>query len=140
MFVLGHSNVDVAAACGASLSGVKAWKRAWREGGEAALAARPHPGPEPRLSIENLEQLERVLLGGARKAGFDSDLWTCSRVAEVIEQRFGVSYHPDHVSRILHKLGWSCQKPERRARERDEARIEQWRKREWPRIKKGSRA
>ena len=105
-----------------------------------ALAARPHLGPEPRPSLENLEHLERVLLGGARKAGLDSDLWTCSRVAELIQRRFGVSYHPDYVSRILHKLGWSCQKPERRARERDEARIEQWRKAEWPRIKKGSQA
>jgi transposase len=140
MFALGHGNLEVAAACGASLSGVKAWKRAWREGGEAALAARPHPGPDPRLSLEDLERLERILLAGARKAGFDSDLWTCARVAELIQHRFGVSYHPDHVSRILHKLGWSCQKPERRARERDEARIEQWRKAEWPRIKKGSRA
>jgi transposase len=92
MFALGHTNVDIAAACGVSLSGVKAWKRAWREGGEAALAVRPHPGPEPRLSLENLEQLERALLSGAKKAGFDSDLWTCARVAEVIEQRFGVSY------------------------------------------------
>lgn len=88
-FALGHGNLDVAAACGDSLSGVKAWKRAWREGGEAALAARPHPGPEPRLSIEDLERLERILLSGAKKAGFDSDLWTCSRVADVIEQQFG---------------------------------------------------
>jgi transposase len=140
MFALGQTNVAVAAACGASLSAVKAWKRAWREGGEAALAARPHPGPEPRLSLDGLERLERVLLAGALKAGFDSDLWTCPRVAEVIQRQFGVVYHPDHVSRILHKLGWSCQKPERRARERDEAKIEEWRKREWPRIKKGGRA
>ena len=88
MFALGETNVAVAAACGASLSGVKAWKRAWREGGEAALAARPHPGPEPRLSIEDLERLERILLAGARKAGFDSDLWTCARVVEVMPRQY----------------------------------------------------
>jgi transposase len=132
-------NLNVAAACGASLSGVKAWERAWREGREAALAARPHHGPEPRLPLENLEHWSGMLRRGSRKAGFDLDLWTCSRVADVIEQQFGVSYHPDHVSRILLKLGWYCQKPERRAPERDEARIEHWRKAEWPRIRKGSR-
>ena len=113
MFALGHTNVDGAAACGALLSGVKAWKRAWREGGEAALASRPHPGPEPRLSIEDLEQLERTLLAGARKSGFNSDLWTCLRVAEVIQQEFGVSYHPDHV--VAHPPQAGLDLPEARA-------------------------
>jgi transposase len=61
-----------------------------------------------------------------------------SRVAQLIQERFGVGYHPAHVWKILRKLGWSCQKPERRARERDESQIEHWRKVEWPRIKKGA--
>ena len=63
-------------------------------------------------------------------------LWTCPRVAALIERHFGVSYHPAWVWQILRDLGWSCQKPEHRPRERDEEQIANWRAVEWPRIKK----
>lgn len=138
MFELGKSLREVAEACGVSLTAVKLWKRAWKEGGIEALASKPHPGRQPLVSPEDLKRLEKHLLAGAQRAGFSSDWWTCPRVAILIEQRFGVRYHPDHVWKILRRLGWTCQKPERRARERDEAAIERWRKREWPRIKKGA--
>ena len=137
LFALGKSNPEVAEACGVSLSAVKLWKRAWKEQGEAGLIAKPHPGSQPLLSAKDLIRLEKLLLAGAHKAGFSSDLWTCPRVAQLIEDRFDVSYHPSHVWKILVKLGWSCQKPERRARERNESAIEHWRKVEWPRLKKG---
>ncbi len=137
LFALDKSNPEVAEACGVSLSAVKLWKRAWKEQGEAGLIAKPHPGSQPLLSAKDLIRLEKLLLAGAHKAGFSSDLWTCPRVAQLIEDRFDVSYHPSHVWKILVKLGWSCQKPERRARERNESAIEQWRKVEGPRLKKG---
>src|SRR4030042_1124503 len=76
-------------------------------------------------------------LKGPRKTGYRTDLWTCRRVAEVIAKTFDVEYHSAHVWKILHELGWTCQKPERRARERNEAAIAHWRKHECPRIKKG---
>jgi transposase len=138
MFELGKSLREVAEACGVSLTAVKLWKRAWKAGGVEALAPKPHPGKQPRLSRADLKRLEKNLLAGAQRAGFSSDWWTCPRVAVLIERRFGVHYHPDHVWKILRRLGWTCQKPERRARERDEAAIEHWRKCEWPRIKKGA--
>ena len=68
-----------------------------------------------------------------------TDLWTCARVQQVIEEKFGVTYHVDHVGRLLHSLGFSPQRPQRRARERNEAAIEHWRRYDWPRIKKGDR-
>jgi transposase len=68
-------------------------------------------------------------------AGFNTPLWTCPRVADVIWREFGVRYHVDHIGRVLHGLGWSPQKPERRAHEHDEAGIQRWVKVEWPRIK-----
>lgn len=139
LFAMDKSNAEVAEVCAVSLSAVKLWKRRWQAEGEEGLAARPHPGSEPLLSVKELQRLEKWLLAGAHQAGFSSDLWTCPRVAELIRQRFGVTYHPAHVWKILRKLGWSCQKPERRARERDEEAIEQWRKVEWPRIKKGTK-
>jgi transposase len=138
LFDLAKTNPEVAEACGVSLSAVKLWKRRWKDGGRVALAAKPHSGPKPRLPDVKLRHLLHILRRGAQKSGFRSDLWTCPRVARVIHRRFGVEYHPCHVWKLLRKLGWTCQKPERRARERDEAAIEHWRTVEWPRIKKGT--
>jgi len=127
---------EVARLVGASPSSVERWKQALDEGGTEALRAKPHPGRRPYLTGRQKERLRRLLLKGPRAAGYPTDLWTCPRVAEVIERRFEVRYHPDHVWRLLQSLGWSCQKPERRARECDEEAIRRWREVEWPRIKK----
>lgn len=121
---------------GASLSSVKRWRRAWQEGGVAALAAKPHPGPTPKLSDGQRQGLVTILKAGPTKAGYRTDLWTTVRVAEVVRKKFRVSYHPDHVGRILHDLGFSPQKPQQVAREQDAAAVERWRKADWPRIKK----
>ncbi len=128
---------EVAELVGASVSSVKRWRQAVEKGGLDVLKAKPHPGPTPRLNAKQKQQLVKILLAGPLKAGYCNDLWTCPRVAEVIAKRFGVSYHPDHVWKILRSLGWTCQKPEQRARERDDAAIETWRDQEWPRIKRG---
>src|SRR3989304_2212551 len=90
------------------------------------------PGRRPPAKLPN------SLLRGARAHGFSTDLWTLPRVAEVIARTSGVRYHPAHVWKILRGEGWSCQKPERRARERDEDAIKQWRAERWPHIKKRS--
>jgi transposase len=127
---------EVARLTGAAPSSVSRWKHDLDEGGLQALKAKPHPGRPPRLSREQKKQLEQVLLKGPHAAGFVTDLWTLRRVAKVIEREFGVKYHPGHVWYILRAMGWSCQKPERRARERDEAAIAQWRTEEWTRVKK----
>ena len=127
---------EVARAVGAAPSSVSRWKQTLEQEGMEGLKARPHPGRKARMSPQQKEELATILLKGARAAGFPTDLWTLKRVAQVIERRFGAKYHPGHVWRILRQMGWSPQKPERRARERDEAAIQQWREVEWPRIKK----
>ena len=129
---------EVARIVEASPSSVHRWKQALDAGGIDALQSKPHPGRRPRLSQQQKAKLEEILLAGARAAGFDTELWTLQRVARVIERHFEVRYHPGHVWHLLRGLGWSCQKPERRARERDEEAIAGWRKVEWPRIKKKS--
>jgi transposase len=127
---------EVGRLVGAAPSSVSRWKQELDENGLEALKAKPHPGRPAGLSTEQKKQLEQVLLKGPLAAGFATDLWTLVRVAKVIEREFGVRYHPGHVWYILRDIGWSCQKPERRARERDEAAIEQWRTEEWPKVKK----
>jgi transposase len=121
---------------GADLSSVKRWKRAVAAGGLTVLAAKPNRGRSPKLSPAQRQELATIVRAGPIAAGFRTALWTCRRVAAVIRQRFGVDHHPDHVGRILHALGFTQQRPQRRASERDEIAIDRWRKRTWPRIKK----
>jgi len=132
----GHAPVEVARLVGVDRRSVRRWKAAYRERGNEGVKARPAPGAPAKLSAEQKADLEMALLLGAQAAGFATDLWTCPRVTELIEKQFGVRYHVDHVGRLLHALGWSPQRPERRAAERDEAAIQNWIKSDWPRIKK----
>jgi transposase len=136
----GKGVTEVARLLGCAQSSVSRWKMALEGGGKEGLCAKPHPGGKPRLSESQRQRLVQLLLRGAQAAGFATDLWTCPRVVEVIHRSFGVKYHPDHVWRLLHNLGWSCQKPERRARERDEPAIAHWRAVKWLDIKKGPAA
>jgi transposase len=110
-----------------------------REGGPEALRRRPPPGAPPRLTPAQLAQLPELLARGPEAYGFRGQLWTRGRIAAVIQLTFGVSYHPRHVGRLCHVIRWSPQKPARRARQRNEAAIAQWREETWPAIKKGRR-
>ena len=137
LILAGKKNGEVALILGVSLSAVKRWRRAVEKGGMDALKAKPHPGRTPRMTARQKRQLVQMLLAGPRKAGYANDFWTCGRIADLLAKRFGVRYHPDYIGPLLHKLGWTCQKPEKRAREADDAAVERWRRRDWPRIKKG---
>ena len=128
---------EIARALATSPKNVSRWYRRWQQGGEGALRSRGAPGRTARVTPEQLAEVEQVLLAGARASGFGNDLWTLARVARVIEQRTGVAHHPGHVWRLLRALGWSVQRPARRAVERDDEAIERWVKVEWPRIKRG---
>lgn len=132
----GYRPVDVAQMLGVDRRSVRRWKAAYRRDGIEGIEAQPAPGRPPKLDEKAKAQLEKALLNGARAAGFPTDLWTCPRVADLIDSRFGVRYHVDHIGRLLRSLGWSPQKPTRRAIERDEVCIQRWMKQEWPRIKK----
>ena len=127
---------EVARKIGCSPSSVSRWKEEVQTGAPEALCPKPTPGRPARLSGKQRQRLLNLLLKGARAHGYSTDLWTLPRVAEVIANTFGVYYHPAHVWKILQGEGWSCQKPERRARERDEQKIQQWRTPKWPHIKK----
>ncbi len=132
----GKSLSAVARALSASVSSVFRWAQAHRAKGLRGLQPRPTPGRPPKLSRAQRARLTRVLLQGPLAAGYPTDLWTLKRVAEMVTRLFGVEYHPCHVWRLLHSVGWSCQKPERRALQRDEAAIAHWKRSRWPHIKK----
>jgi transposase len=132
----GLQPVDVARKLGVDRRSVRRWRASFEQEGPAGLQARPAPGRPTKLARRQKEQLERDLLKGAQAWGWSTDLWTCPRVADLIENRFGVRYHVDHIGRLLRRLGWTPQKPTRRARERDEEAIQGWDKKDWERLKK----
>ena len=132
----GLQPVEVAERIGVDRRSVRRWKSAARQGGVAALAAKPASGRPSKLSARQRPRLEKLLLGGAQAAGFAHDLWTCPRIAQLISREFGIRYHVAHVGRLLRGMGWSPQRPTRQARERDEQKIQRWTKVDWPRIKK----
>jgi transposase len=129
----GESPTVVARILGVRVSSVHRWRRMARR--PHGLQAKPNPGPTPGLSDYHLRKLERLLLQGAKKHGWPNQLWTADRVARLIRERFGISYHPEHVRKILkQRLNWTSQKPQRKARERDDKEVERWLGDELPRI------
>ena len=128
------SLTEVAAIVGSSVSSACRWRKAWKHGGH--LRAKPHPGRAPKSSARQYGELLAALARGPRHWGYAPDGWTGPLVRDVIWRVFGVEFHPTYVPRLLRGLGWSPQKPERRARERNEAEIARWRRETWPRLKK----
>ena len=98
---------------------MRRWHLAYRSGGEAALAPKPASGAPPRLSEQQKSELVQALIGGARQAGYANELWTGRRVADLIRQRFGVRYNEHYVLELLRSLGFTPQRPEPQAREKN---------------------
>jgi transposase len=115
----GDSPAVIARILGVGRTSLYRW-RALADQAPEALTAKPHPGPRPRLTAEQIRQLEGLLLQGAKAHGWHNDLWSARRVAEVIRRHFGVPFHVEHVRKIIRRrLNWSSQRPQKRARQRN---------------------
>lgn len=136
LYQTGWKQKDIAEALGVTQGAVSQWIKRGRAGGEAGLTEQPKSGAPVRLSATDRQKLPGLLEMGAESFGFRGELWTCARVGKLIEREFGVRYHPAHVSRILKDLGWTPQKPIRRAKQRKEAEIQHWKDVRWPELKK----
>ncbi len=132
----GYTLNEVGRMLDCAASSVMRWRDAREREGDAGLRVRFSSGRPATLSEAQRKRLVKRLLKGALANGFATELWTSARVGALIERHFQVQFHRSHVARLLHELGFSCQKPERRALERDEARIEHWKRSDWPRVKK----
>lgn len=133
----GWAQKDIAAALGVSEGAVSQWISRARANGDEALEGHPPPGLTPRLGAEQRAQLPALLLKGAEAYGFRGDVWTARRVADVIWQTFGVRYSPAHVTRLLHQVGWSRQRPVEQATQRQTEAVKTWMQERWPALKKG---
>ena len=135
MYVQSAENVS-ARRVGVHRQSVNRWARKLAECGRAGLKQAGRAGRKPRLGAVALKKLEAGLKRGPQALGYETALWTARRVAHLIGESCGVTYHPGHVWRILRQLGWSCQRPTGWALERDEAAIWRWKKERWPALKK----
>lgn len=136
MFEQGLSTKVIAAALKVDDQTVRRWRRAFNASGRDGLLARKHAGRPARMDAQQKQKLSELLLKTPAECGFDKYLWTQQLIADLIQREFDISYHHDHVGLILKELGFTHQKPMRRARERDEARIEAWRREYWPELLK----
>jgi transposase len=130
---------DIAEALGVSEVSVSCWLARARQGGPEALLARPAPGRPPKLSSVQKSLIPEFLWHGAEAYGFHGEVWTCARIAKVIEDEFGVHYHEDHVGRLLKDLRWTPQVPVTRALQRNEEALRRWRDEVWPQLQQRAR-
>lgn len=136
----GVSYREVAQKLTTALSSVVRWSQMYKKQGMQGLKKRPSWGRPGRLSFRQKEALRKTLLKGAIAAGHTTELWTLKRIAKMIQKGYGVKYTTVGVWKLLHRgLNWSCQKPEKRALQRDEKEIKKWKMRVWPHIKKGQK-
>jgi transposase len=138
LFAKGRTTSEVAQAVGVTYEAARRWRVRWARDGTQALHRRRAEGRPPKLSAAQVEQVRQALLAGAVANGFENDLWTLDRAGVVIQRVTRVRLSRTSVWRLLvGRLGWSVQRPERKARERDEEAIARWVAYEWPRIKRG---
>lgn len=137
MFAAGMSQAEVARRLEVSRPSVHVWHSAWEKNGAAGLKSkRGRFGRMPRLTELNIKKVRGTILKGPREAGFPTDMWTLRRIAKIIKKVAAVSYHPNHVWRVLHSMGFTCQIPNAKPKERNEKAIKTWKAIEWPAIQK----
>jgi len=134
------SQAEIARQLGVSAAAVCVWAKKLKRYGKESLRPSQASGRPSKLTPKQKSKLLKRMSAGAVAAGFESERWTLRRVQAMIEKEFGVRYHANYISRLLHDLGWSVQKPETRAIERDEEFIRAWLSKDWNRIKKSAAA
>jgi transposase len=136
LFARGLAKAEVARRLGVSRQSVGRWIQQHADGGDKALQGAASLGRNPKVDAGTLKKFESELLKGPRAHGFANNLWTLRRMADVLKQTCGVSVHSRYVWHLMRALGWSPQRPQAKARERDEAAIRKWRRHTWSAIKK----
>ena len=136
LFDKGKTAYFVAKKFAVATATAREWKERWAKG---TLAAQPQ-GPRSKLTKVQEQEIVSAIFAGPEKAGYATQLWTLSRITELIRKTQAVSYKPRSAWHLLGRLGFSCQRPERRVKQRDEEAIARWTKTEWPKLRKRGRS
>lgn len=136
LFRKGVSDSEIARRLGVTPQAAYRWHLLYTKGGADALKKHPHTGRPPSLTDSQKKKLTKLLLAGAVLSGYSTDLWTTERVKAVVKRIFGITYTTVGIWKLLHKMGFSWQRPKRRAKERDEKVIADWLMNTWPKLKK----
>jgi len=136
----GFTEAEVARRIGVHRQSVNRWAKQLNSGGRSALKRAARTGRPPQMSAEDLRRIEKGLKRGPEALGYGTSLWTSWRVVDLIERECGVKYSTVHAWRVLRSLGWTPQRPARRALERDEDKIHRWKHQRWPELKKTPKA
>jgi transposase len=141
LFRKGVPQAEVARRCSVSRAAVCQWHAAWKKNKKKGLTSKGHPGFPSRLTDQKREIFRKAVLEGPLSHGYETDLWTLSRLAAVMKKKTGTRFAHNRTWQIIRELGFTCQKPQVKARERDEAAIKAWKKKRLPGLKKmGSNA
>jgi len=136
LFREGLSESEIARRLGVSPQAVHGWHQLFRRGGADALEKRLHTGRPSSLTGLQKKKLAKLLLDGAAASGYSTDLWTTERVRDVVRREFGLTYTAVGIWKLLHRMGFSWQRPKRLPKERDEKVIADWLRDTWPKLKK----
>lgn len=136
LFKKKKGQAEVARLLGVPRQTVHRWYWAWRENGSQALKKAATVGRKRRVTRKEETIIVQALRDGPEVHGYATGVWTLPRVAEVIQRELGVKYHPAHLSRVVRALGWSCQRPTGKAKQRNEDEIRIWKRYRWPALKK----
>lgn len=136
LYQKGYRPEDILAAVDVSRRSIFYWLKRYRALGIKGLREKEHPGRPRGLENEQWDRLSEILDSGPVAYGFSSGIWTCSRVGHVIQAEFGVSYHEDHVRKILHRLGFSVQRPIKKLARADAQWQQRWVRQTYPALKK----
>lgn len=141
LFKWGASQAEITRKCKVTPAAVHYWRQAWEKHGFQGLKSKGHPGFASRLTQEKRLLFKRAMLKGPLLYGFETNLWTLSRLAFVMKKTTGVKFGHNHTWEIVRSLGFTCQKPRVKVKERDEKAIRAWKEKRLPGLKKmGSNA
>lgn len=132
----GLSQYRIAKQLGVSFEAVSNWVEIYGQKGFKGLKTQGQPGPKSPLTDKDRQKLKAAILKGPEAFGYDTGIWTLQRIAAVIRKLAKTTFKTTQTWRIVTALGFSCQKPQTKAKERNEAAIKEWRLKTFPRLKK----
>lgn len=136
MLLKGLRQAEIARKLKVSPAAVAQWHAIWLKRGQNGLKSKGHPGFASKFTPEKRAQLKKIILRGAKHYGYQTDFWTINRIMAVTRKKLRLSFKKTWIWLIVLSLGFTCQKPQVKAKERDEQAINNWKTKTWPSLKK----